>query len=116
MSCATKSADPEARTAPSLIIGLYAGVGYLFFLAVLGYAIGFFGDFAVPRTVDHGPSAPVPVAVTIDLLLLVLFAGQHTLMARPWFKRAWTRVVPVSAERATFVVAASLVLALLFWL
>src|SRR6266699_374603 len=55
-------------------------------------------------------------AVVVDLLLLLLFAVQHTVMARPWFKRRWTRIVPGPAERASFVLAASLVLALLFWL
>jgi protein-S-isoprenylcysteine O-methyltransferase Ste14 len=56
------------------------------------------------------------VAAAIDVLLLVLFAVQHTVMARPWFKRRWTCIVPAPAERTTFVLAASLVLALLFWL
>jgi protein-S-isoprenylcysteine O-methyltransferase Ste14 len=58
----------------------------------------------------------VPAAAAIDLLLLLLFAVQHTVMARPWFKDRWTRYVPVPAERTTFVLAANLVLALLFWL
>src|SRR6185369_17594717 len=57
-----------------------------------------------------------PTAVAVDLFLLLLFAVQHTVMARPWFKRRWARIVPVPAERASFVLAASLVLALLFWL
>jgi protein-S-isoprenylcysteine O-methyltransferase Ste14 len=70
----------------------------------------------VPKGIDQGPHAAVPVAAAIDLLLLLLFAVQHTVMARPWFKRRWTRIVPEPAERATFVLAASLALALLFWL
>jgi protein-S-isoprenylcysteine O-methyltransferase Ste14 len=101
---------------PALIIGVYAAAVYLLFLAVLGYAVGFFADFGVPKGIDQGPRAPVPVAVAIDLLLLLLFAVQHTVMARPWFKRRWTTIVPAPAERATFVLAASLALALLFWL
>jgi methanethiol S-methyltransferase len=101
---------------PGLILVGYAGAVYLFMLAVLGYAMGFFAGFAVPKGIDQGPRAAAPVAVAIDLLLLLLFAGQHTVMARPWFKRRWTRVVPAPAERTTFVLAASLVLALLFWL
>jgi protein-S-isoprenylcysteine O-methyltransferase Ste14 len=100
---------------PALIILVYAAAVYLFFLAVLGYAVGFFAGFGVPKGIDQGPRAAVPVAVAIDLLLLLLFAVQHTVMARPWFKRRWTRIVPEPAERATFVLAASLVLALLFW-
>ena len=122
MSFATKPARmlvagraPLARV-PALIILVYAAAVYLIFLAVLGYAAGFFADVAVPKGIDQGPRAAVPVAVGIDLLLLLLFAVQHTVMARPWFKRRWARVVPVPAERASFVLAASLVLALLFWL
>jgi methanethiol S-methyltransferase len=100
---------------PALIIVVYAAAVYLLFLAVLGYAVGFFAGFGVPKGIDQGPRAAVPVAVAIDLLLLLLFAVQHTVMARPWFKRCWTRIVPGPAERASFVLAASLVLALLFW-
>jgi protein-S-isoprenylcysteine O-methyltransferase Ste14 len=97
-----------------LILG-YAAAAYLLFLAVLVYAIGFFADAGVPRGIDQGPHSPWPLAAAIDLLLLLLFAVQHTVMARPWFKRRWTRLVPVPAERATFVLCASLLLALLFW-
>ena len=97
------------------IIAVHAAAVYLVFLAVLGYAAGFFAGAGVPKGIDQGPRAAVPVAVGIDLLLLSLFAVQHTVMARPWFKRRWTRIVPEPAERASFVLAASLVLALLFW-
>jgi protein-S-isoprenylcysteine O-methyltransferase Ste14 len=101
---------------PAPIIVVYAAAVYLFFLAVLGFAVGFFAGFGVPKGIDQGPRAAVSAAVAIDLLLLLLFAVQHTVMARPWFKRHWTRIVPEPAERASFVLAASLVLALLFWL
>jgi protein-S-isoprenylcysteine O-methyltransferase Ste14 len=100
----------------ALVILLYAAAVYLLFLGVLGYAVGFFAEVGVPKGIDQGPRAAAPVAVGIDLLLLLLFAVQHTVMARPRFKRRWTRVVPQPAERATFVLAASLALALLFWL
>jgi methanethiol S-methyltransferase len=123
MSHATKPARrplaagrPQLARAPALIILVYAVAVYLLFLGVLGYAVGFFAGFGVPKGIDQGPRAAVPVAVGIDLLLLLLFAAQHTVMARPWFKRHWTRIVPGPAERATFVLATSLVLALLFWL
>jgi methanethiol S-methyltransferase len=99
-----------------LIMLMYAVSGYLFMLAVLGYAVGFFAGFAVPKGVDQGPRSAAPVAVAIDMLLLALFGVQHTVMARPWFKRRWTRIVPAAAERATFVLAASLALGLVFWL
>ena len=98
---------------PALV---YAVVVYLLFLAVLGYAVGFFGGFGVPKSIDQGPRTVVPAALAIDLLLLSLFAVQHTVMARPWFKRRWTRFMPAPAERTTFVLTATLVLALLFWL
>jgi protein-S-isoprenylcysteine O-methyltransferase Ste14 len=123
MSRATTPARPElaggrphrARV-PALIILVYAAAVYLFVLAVLGYAVGFFAGFAVPKGIDQGPRTTAPVAVAVDLLLLMLFAVQHTVMARPWFKRRWTRIVPAAAERATFVLAASLAMTLLFWL
>src|SRR5689334_23147486 len=105
----------QARTS-ALIIAVYAVVVYLLFLVVLCYAAGFFAGFGVPKGIDQGSRAGGPAAVAVDLLLLLLFAVQHTVMARPWFKRRWTRIVPEPAERTTFVLAASLVLALLFWL
>jgi len=106
---------PPAGVSARLILG-YAAVVYATFVAVLGYAIGFFAGAGVPKGIDQGPRSPWPVAVAIDLLLLLLFAVQHTVMARPWFKRRWTQLVPVPAERATFVLCANLLLALLFWL
>src|SRR5215467_7340070 len=123
MSHATKQAGsladvqrPELARIPAPIILAYAAAVYLSFLAVLGYAVGFFAGLGVPKGIDQGTRAAAPVAVTIDLLLLLLFAVQHTVMARPWFKRRWTRIVPEPAERATFVLAANLALVLLFWL
>ena len=107
---------PRPARLPALVILGCAAAAYLLSLVLLGYAVGFFADLAVPKNIDQGPRAAVPVAVAIDLLLLLLFAVQHTVMARPWFKRRWTRIVPVPAERTTFVVTASLALALLFWL
>ena len=123
MSHATKSfrthvafRRPSLANISALLDLFYAAAVYLFFLVVLGYAVGFFAGFGVPKGIDQGTRAAVPLAVAIDLLLLLLFAVQHTVMARPWFKRRWTRIVPAPAERTTFVLCASLVLALLFWL
>src|ERR1700755_3058987 len=107
---------PQQARMPALIIVMYAVVVYLLFLVVLCYAAGFFAGFGVPRGIDQGSRADVPAAVAVDLFLLLLFAVQHTVMARPWFKRRWARIVPGPAERASFVLAASLVLTLLFWL
>jgi methanethiol S-methyltransferase len=93
----------------------YGAVAYLLFLVSFVYAIGFVGNIVVPRSVDHALSAPVGLAVLIDVLLLGVFAIQHSVMARPAFKRWWTRFVPVSIERSTYVVLASGALLLLYW-
>jgi protein-S-isoprenylcysteine O-methyltransferase Ste14 len=93
----------------------YAITAYLFFLAVLCYSAGFFADIGVPRGIDQGARPATAAAVAVDAALLLLFAVQHTVMARPWFKRRWTRLVPVPAERATFVLCATAALALLLW-
>lgn len=85
------------------------------FPAAFAYAIGFVGNIAVPRSVDHGVAAPIGQAVVVNVLLRAVFAIRHSVMARPAFKRWRTRFVPESVERSTYVVPASLVLFLLFW-
>lgn len=94
----------------------YGAVSYLLFLAVFLYAIGFVGDLVVPKTINEGGSASTFwVAVGINLALLGLFALQHSGMARPGFKRWWTRVIPEPIERSTYVLFSNAVLILLFW-
>lgn len=98
-----------------VIAFIYGLIGYGGFLIVFLYAVGFVGDLAVPKTIDSGVAGSPWTALIVDLALLTAFALQHSVMARPAFKRWWTRLVPVSVERSTYVVAANLSLALIFW-
>jgi methanethiol S-methyltransferase len=93
----------------------YGVAAYLLFLATFLYLVGFVGNFWVPRTVDRGLAASVGQAVLVDVLLLAAFGVQHSVMARPAFKAWWTRFVPPSIERSTYVLLSSVVLVLLYW-
>ncbi len=94
---------------------LYGAMSYVVFLATFLYAIGFIGNFGVPKSLDTAASGPWQTALLVDLGLLSLFAVQHSVMARPAFKRLLTRVVPVAMERSTYVLASSVALLFLFW-
>src|ERR1700722_11520747 len=97
------------------LVLIYGLVGYLMFLGTFLYTIGFVANCVVPKTIDSGTAGDWVTSLVVDGMLLGLFAVQHSVMARPAFKRRWTRIVTEPAERSTYVLLTALVLVLLFW-
>jgi methanethiol S-methyltransferase len=93
----------------------YGCLAYALFVGTLLCAVAFVGGFVIPTRLDSSPREPLSTALPVDMLLLGVFAVQHSVMARRWFKRWWTQIVPWAIERSTYVLLASLALDLLFW-
>jgi protein-S-isoprenylcysteine O-methyltransferase Ste14 len=98
-----------------IVLFAYGVACYVIFLATFLYAIGFIGGFVVPRTLDGPATVPLGTGMAVDAGLLALFAIQHSVMARKWFKERWTRFVPAAVERSTYVLFSSAALIVLFW-
>jgi protein-S-isoprenylcysteine O-methyltransferase Ste14 len=94
---------------------VYGLVAYFLFFAAILYGIGFVGNLAVPKGIDDGTVRPLGSTIAVNISLLLLFAIQHNVMARPWFKNWWMQYVPRPIERSTFVAVASLILMLIYW-
>jgi protein-S-isoprenylcysteine O-methyltransferase Ste14 len=94
---------------------IYGIASYLVFLCSINYAVFFIGNYLVPKSIDVGPESGLAQSILIDIVLLGMFALQHSIMARPAFKRWWTTIIPASCERSTYVLISSLLLILIFW-
>ena len=110
-----ESAPGRIRLFGRIVAFLYGIAAYVIFFVTFLYAIGFVEGLVVPKTLDSGTAGPPLQALIVNLVLMSIFAIQHSMMARPQFKRWWTKFVPAPVERTTYVLLASLALALLIW-
>jgi protein-S-isoprenylcysteine O-methyltransferase Ste14 len=109
------SIAPEAGRVSRVLVFTYGLVAYVICLGTFVYAFGFIGNYGVPKAMDSGRENSLAQALLIDALLLGVFAVQHSVMARPWFKEWWTRFVPKIAERSTYVLVSCVLMFVLFW-
>ena len=107
--------SPAGDALPRAATLAFGVVAYIAFLGTFVYLVGFVGNWLVPKSIDSGRGGGLAGSIAVNAGLLLLFGLQHSIMARPWFKRAWTRVVPKSIERSCYVLATCLVLALAVW-
>lgn len=110
-------ANPSAVTSLTMraLTLCYGGIAYLVFLGTFLYAVGFVSQYVVPKTIDTGPTSSLPTALLVNLVLMSIFAVQHSGMARMGFKKLFARFASPAIERSTYVLLASLTLILLFW-
>lgn len=99
----------------NFIVFIYGILAYIIFLISFLYSIGFVGNIGVPKAIDSGPETDLTTALLINLGLLSLFAVQHSVMARPAFKKRWVKLIGIAAERSTYILLTSLLLLLIFW-
>jgi len=113
-SIASQQSATRVRSVADILTFVYGALCYLTFFGTFLYAIGFVENAIVPKSIDSGTVKPFGISLFVNVLLLSLFAIQHSVMARPEFKRWWTQIVPRSIERSTYVLLASLALIVLF--
>jgi len=114
-SPSTETSTGNASATHRALVLAYGSLIYAGFLATFLYAIGFVTGLWVPKAINDGAAVPMGEALLVNASILMLFAVQHTIMARPGFKAWWTRIVPAAVERSTFVLATCMILGLLFW-